>query len=286
LKEADMGILDYIRPVPTIKVGRVRALLKEKSLEELNLVDVRQLKEYEREHIPGAALVPLGELPGRLDEFDSAKPTIAYCAIGGRSRAAASIFLRAGFNEVYSMKGGIRAWKGPAAEGSPETGMAYFSEATSAEEIIALAWSLEEGMRRFYGAIEESVEEREVRVLYGELKEAEVAHQAALLDLFGTVTDKRPETGEDFFRRVLPEDEVGEVVEGGLRLSEAIAWARRKPVAEVLQFAITLEAQLYDLYWRFKGRLQEEKAKDTVRRIAEEEKKHLERLTRLLESRL
>ena len=43
------------------------------------------------------------------------------------------------------MEGGIRAWKGLVAEGIPEAGMAYFSPATRPEEMIALAWLLEDG---------------------------------------------------------------------------------------------------------------------------------------------
>jgi len=39
---------------------------------------VRQPKEYERDHIPGANLIPMAELNGRLNEIDPEKPTIAY----------------------------------------------------------------------------------------------------------------------------------------------------------------------------------------------------------------
>ena len=48
------------------------------------------------------------------------------------------------------MQGGINAWKGLVAEGAPESGMAYFSPATKPEELIALAWLLEDGSRNFY----------------------------------------------------------------------------------------------------------------------------------------
>ncbi|MEW5743933.1 MAG: rhodanese-like domain-containing protein [Nitrospirota bacterium] len=73
-----MGILDYFRPVETMTAEEVRKLLKEKRPDEYNLVDVRQPKEYERGHLPGAQLIPVGELPERLGEIDRSKPTIAY----------------------------------------------------------------------------------------------------------------------------------------------------------------------------------------------------------------
>jgi len=56
----------------------VREFLKNKNPDEYNLVDVRQPVEYERGHIPGARLVPVGEIPEHIKELDPDKPTIAY----------------------------------------------------------------------------------------------------------------------------------------------------------------------------------------------------------------
>lgn len=73
-----MGILDYFRSSSNWSVGKVREFLKENNPDDYNLVDVRQPKEYEREHIPGAKLIPISELPNRFNELDPNKPTIAY----------------------------------------------------------------------------------------------------------------------------------------------------------------------------------------------------------------
>ena len=73
-----MKILDYFKPVSTWTPDEVRAFLKEKREDEYNLVDVRTPKEYEEGHLPGARLIPVGDLRGRLSELDPAKPTIAY----------------------------------------------------------------------------------------------------------------------------------------------------------------------------------------------------------------
>jgi rhodanese-related sulfurtransferase len=73
-----MSILDYFKPVPTWPAQKVREFLNQKSQEEYNLVDVRQPKEYEQGHLPGAQLIPVGELPNRLAELDPTKPTIVY----------------------------------------------------------------------------------------------------------------------------------------------------------------------------------------------------------------
>ena len=73
-----MGVLDYFRPVSTLPAEKIRALLNEKKTGEYNLVDVRQPEEYQAGHLPGARLIPVGELESRLKELDPHKPTIAY----------------------------------------------------------------------------------------------------------------------------------------------------------------------------------------------------------------
>ncbi|MCX5909387.1 MAG: rhodanese-like domain-containing protein [Deltaproteobacteria bacterium] len=73
-----MGVLDYFKPVSTWPAERVRQFLREKNQGEYNLVDVRQPQEYEQEHLPGARLIPMGELESRLGELDPTKPTITY----------------------------------------------------------------------------------------------------------------------------------------------------------------------------------------------------------------
>ena len=73
-----MGILNYFKPVSVMTAEEVREFLKKRNPEEYNLVDVRQPGEYEKEHIPGAQLIPLGEIRERIKEIDPLKPTITY----------------------------------------------------------------------------------------------------------------------------------------------------------------------------------------------------------------
>ena len=54
--------------------------------------------------------MPVGQLPGRLDELDTAAPTVVYCAGGYRSSVAASVLRRAGFEDVSDILGGYGAW--------------------------------------------------------------------------------------------------------------------------------------------------------------------------------
>ncbi len=73
-----MSILNYFKPVSSWTAEEVREFLKEKKPGDYNLVDVRTLKEYEQGHLPGAKLIPLGEIPSRLSELDRSKPTLVY----------------------------------------------------------------------------------------------------------------------------------------------------------------------------------------------------------------
>ncbi len=73
-----MSIRDYFRSSETMTPEQVRDFLDKRTPDEYNLVDVRQPAEYEQGHLPGARLIPLAELAGRIKELDPAKPTITY----------------------------------------------------------------------------------------------------------------------------------------------------------------------------------------------------------------
>jgi rhodanese-related sulfurtransferase len=73
-----MGIADYFKVVSSMTAEEVREFLKDKNLDEYDLVDVRQPIEYERGHIPGARLIPVGELRDHIQELDPDKTTITY----------------------------------------------------------------------------------------------------------------------------------------------------------------------------------------------------------------
>jgi rhodanese-related sulfurtransferase len=73
-----MDILNYFKPVSTWSAEKVREFLKANTQDAYQLVDVRTPQEYEKGHLPGARLIPLGEIADRLPELDPAKPTLVY----------------------------------------------------------------------------------------------------------------------------------------------------------------------------------------------------------------
>jgi sulfur-carrier protein adenylyltransferase/sulfurtransferase len=74
------------------------------------LIDVREPHEYQICNIPQAKLIPLGDLPKRVNELDSAAEIIAHCKSGMRSAKAVEFLKQSGFRKVRNMKGGILAW--------------------------------------------------------------------------------------------------------------------------------------------------------------------------------
>jgi molybdopterin/thiamine biosynthesis adenylyltransferase/rhodanese-related sulfurtransferase/molybdopterin converting factor small subunit len=74
------------------------------------LIDVREPHEYQICNIPFAKLIPLGDLPKRVNELDSADEIVAHCKSGMRSAKAVDFLKQAGFRKVRNMKGGILGW--------------------------------------------------------------------------------------------------------------------------------------------------------------------------------
>jgi sulfur-carrier protein adenylyltransferase/sulfurtransferase len=76
----------------------------------IKLVDVREPAEWQINRLPGAELIPLGELPDRLSELPQTEPIIVYCKVGGRSAEALALLRQSGFSTARHLGGGINAY--------------------------------------------------------------------------------------------------------------------------------------------------------------------------------
>jgi adenylyltransferase/sulfurtransferase len=74
------------------------------------LVDVREPHEYQIAKIPGAILIPLGDVPKRLGELNADDEIVMHCKMGGRSAKACDVLRANGFTKVRNMTGGITKW--------------------------------------------------------------------------------------------------------------------------------------------------------------------------------
>ena len=78
--------------------------------EEFFLLDVREPNEYQIGKIPGSTLIPLGEVPQRVNEIPRDREIIVHCKMGGRSAKAAAFLRQQGYTNVKNLKGGILDW--------------------------------------------------------------------------------------------------------------------------------------------------------------------------------
>jgi rhodanese-related sulfurtransferase len=74
------------------------------------LLDVREPWEYEKARIAGAQLVPMRDVPKRLEEIDQDKEVVAICHHGGRSAQVAMFLEKAGYAKIHNLVGGVDAW--------------------------------------------------------------------------------------------------------------------------------------------------------------------------------
>ncbi|MDT8442781.1 MAG: rhodanese-like domain-containing protein [Desulfuromonadales bacterium] len=93
-----------------------------KQRDDLFLLDVRTLGEYQQARLDGARLIPIDQLVKRLAELPRNRPILVYCAVGSRSAQVVNYLARRGYPELYNLYGGIYAWaqKGlPVLQGGP-----------------------------------------------------------------------------------------------------------------------------------------------------------------------
>ena len=95
-------------PLPTMTVHELKHKIDSK--EPFVLIDVREPFEYDISRIPGSKLIPLGELPSRMSELDSADEIVLQCKSGARSGRALRLLREAGFSKAVNLEGGIEAW--------------------------------------------------------------------------------------------------------------------------------------------------------------------------------
>jgi rhodanese-related sulfurtransferase len=75
------------------------------------LLDVRTQEEWNEYHVPGTTHIPLDQLPDRLAEVPADQPVVVICRSGNRSQQGRDILEKAGYGQVTSMAGGLKAWR-------------------------------------------------------------------------------------------------------------------------------------------------------------------------------
>ena len=259
-------------PSKTISADEAKKYIKNHGVTSYQLLDVRQPQEYEQQHLPGAILIPIKELSSRLNELDTKKPTLVYCHNGIRSKAAAQLLQGYSFKTVFSIRGGIRAWKGVKIHGPETQGMEFFISGDF-EDALLMAYRMEEGLKQFYLALAEKVELQVQKDLLNHMASFEDGHMAML----------RHQYKKKFFH----EEAEGEVteMEGGFDKNIILAsyGAHIESMEDIVHLGIMFETEAFDLYSRLARKTNNPETRDFYQHMAKEEIIHLGQLSRELD---
>ena len=99
--------VEQSNPMPSITVEELKQRLD--AGDKPFILDVREPHEYQICNL-GGHLIPLNDLPKRVNELDSSREIVAHCKMGGRSAKAVDFLRQAGFTKVKNLTGGIMAW--------------------------------------------------------------------------------------------------------------------------------------------------------------------------------
>ena len=159
--------------------------------------------------------------------------------------------------------------------------MEFIREDETPEEIIILAYGLEDGLKGLYQSMAEKTDDQEVADLLSKLAAIEENHKQRLFRLYLTL-DPAAIDRETFEAHIM-----SGIMEGGFTTEEFLEQNRpaMQTTADVLNVAMMIETQALDLYLRYSQKSKEEKSKTVLREIADEEKAHLAALGRLMEAK-
>lgn len=172
------------------------------------------------------------------------------------------------------MNGGIDAWNGLVSGAAVDQGMYLIEGDETAEDILALAYGLEDGACRFYRELAVKNELPEAKRLFETLSDAETRHKDRLWDRYRALPGKFSE------RRAFEEDVVPATLEGGLTADQLLTRypeSFREP-AEVLELAMALETDALDLYLRMADAFDDPSVREILFDLAAEERNHLKKI--------
>ena len=95
----------------TAKWQQISATEFHQNWQDWQLVDIRDLNSFNQGHIPGSINLTNENLQSYIDESDLDKPLAVICYVGNSSKGAAEFLSKAGFNDVYSLDGGLSLWR-------------------------------------------------------------------------------------------------------------------------------------------------------------------------------
>ncbi|MEA1863963.1 MAG: rhodanese-like domain-containing protein [Euryarchaeota archaeon] len=257
---------------------------------EFQLLDVRQPREYEAGHIPGAKLIPLGELEYRYGELDNDREIISYCRTGHRSTAASILLCGLGFENVYNLDGGIRTWDYEVIKGTTEDKLITGGEETF--DVLIVALMLEKGALEFYTKAQRLVKDEKAAQVFQRLVTMEDTHLQRMYMRYSQLlwemksllgaADELPSLDQ-------LKDELSTIyMEGGTRIKEELVKIEDPEFMddlEALEIGLEKEYAAYDFYTRVAETVDDHKTRNLLHELAGEERGHINLLLREIEGR-
>lgn len=276
-----MKIACAIDEIRQLTPDEIKSILDKDKAGEFLLLDVRQPEEYEAGHVPGAKLIPLGELEARKKELDQRKKIITYCRSGHRSMAAAIALCGLGFKGIHHMDGGILNWPYETIPGMPEEKPELIAETANVKDILMLAIKLEKGSRDFYMAARDKVGSPQMKEVFQTLANAEDKHIQMLYQRAISLLGEGALPPVEKLKRELKVEHM----EGGVEVSPALARVEEKIADEMeaLEIALEKEYMAYDFYKRASAVIENPDAKTLLNELAVEEREHANVLLKRVE---
>jgi rubrerythrin len=158
-------------------------------------------------------------------------------------------------------------------------GLELLTGKESIEETLVAAYSLEAGLRDFYLSMIEKVRQDDIKHLFQKLAEIELVHQDRIFNEYLRVSKKQVS------REAFENDLVIKAVEGGMTTDEYVRMYKPdwESAVDIISLAMSIEAQALDLYTRASERTEDPQSKEALKKIAEEERVHLEQLGKLMD---
>ena len=258
--------------IKTLTPGEVKSVLNKDKKGEFLLLDVREPEEYKAGHIPGAMLIPLGELEARQEEVERGKKIITYCRSGHRSMAAAIALCGLGFKDVHHLEDGILNWRYETISGVSEARPDLVTEAADVKDILMLAIKLERGSWDFYMTAQEKVASPQAKEQFKMLAAAEDGHMQRLWKRAVTLLGEGALPPLEKLKHELKVEHM----EGGIEISSALAKVDGKfsDEMEALEIALEKEYMSYDFYKRTSVLVEDPGAKMLLHELALEERNH------------
>ncbi len=158
--------------------------------------------------------------------------------------------------------------------------MDLFTGREEPQDVLKVAYSLEQGLYDFYISMEKEAKEEKVKDLFGELSDFEVKHQMSIYLAYNEISDREVNKAE--FEKMVET----KALEGGLSTTEYMDLFNPDLSSEkdVISLAMSIEAQALDLYQKVSIKIKNPESKDIINKIANEEKFHIASLGKLMDS--